>query len=368
MSDLLDRPAADSTGPDAEPDPALQVPRKVSRINPERLAVPIIAAVVALNALIVVREVLAWGGIMGSFLLWLLMYLFVNYAIVRSRQGKEIALDRTVTSFVWAIGAGVCALLAWMLSYPVVKGFRAVAKVSFWTQDLSASGPMDPGGGASHAIVGSLEQVGIATLLVVPIAVMTAVYLHEIRGRAAKPLRFIIESMTGLPSIVAGLLIFTIWANGRGFSGMAGSAALAILMLPTVARTTEEVLRTVPDNLREAALALGSPQWKVVLKTVLPTARAGIITAIILGIARAAGETAPLILTSFGSDTFSINPFHGPQASLPLFVFQLIRQPNAVQIQRAWGGMLVLLILVLVLFTFARWFGARGEKTLRRNR
>jgi phosphate transport system permease protein len=135
-------------------------------------------------------------------------------------------------------------------------------------------------------------------------------------------------------------------------------------MLPTVTRASEEILRTVPDSLREASLALGAPQWKVVLRVVLPTARAGLVTAAILGIARGVGETAPVLFTAFGSDSTNWNPFHGPQSDLPLFVWKLIRVPNATQNQRAWTGALVLVMLVLLLFVTARWVSNRGQRRL----
>jgi phosphate transport system permease protein len=194
------------------------------------------------------------------------------------------------------------------------------------------------------------------------------VYLHEIKGRMTKPIRFIVDAMSGLPSIVAGLLIFTVWVNGRGFSGVACSAALFVLMLPTQTRASEEILRTVPDSLREGSLALGAPQWRVITRVVLPTARAGLLTASILAVARAIGETAPAILTAFGSSVTNKNPFHGPQASLPLMVWDLIRQPNQVQIDRAWTALLILVLFVLVAFTLARWVGTRGAKKLGRRR
>jgi phosphate transport system permease protein len=344
------------------------VPNKRPLINAALLSLVAVALIASVQVVFVARFLLDWDGILGSVVWGYIIFALVLYALLRESESREVAVDRIVMVLIWSVAIGICGILAWMLGYAAIQGFPAVTNLSFWTEDLSTVGPLDPGGGASHAIIGSFEQVGIATAVSVPIAIMTAVYLHEIRGRAAKPLRFIVESMSGLPSIVAGLLIFTIWVNGRGYSGIAGSAALAVLMLPTVSRTAEEVLRTVPDPLREAALALGAPQWKVVLRVVLPTARAGLMTATILGVARAVGETAPLILTSFGSDTFSLNPFSGAQGSLPLFVFQLIRQPNEAQVERAWGGMLVLILLVLLAFAVTRLILARSQRRLGRSR
>jgi phosphate transport system permease protein len=159
-----------------------------------------------------------------------------------------------------------------------------------------------------------------------------------------------------------------VWVLGHGFSGIAGAAALAVLMLPIVTRTSEEILRTIPDSLREASLALGAPQWRVVSRVVLPTARAGLLTATILGVARAVGETAPLLLTALGADTTNTNLLHGPQSALPLFVWQLIREPNARQNDRAWTGALILVMLVLVLFAAARFIANRGQRKLGRSR
>jgi phosphate transport system permease protein len=188
--------------------------------------------------------------------------------------------------------------------------------------------------------------------------------MHEIRGRLAPVIRFFVDAMSGLPSIVAGLLVYTVWILelGQGFSGMAAAVALTILMLPTITRTAEEILRTIPDSLREASLALGAPQWRVVTRVVLPTARSGLITAAILGVARAIGETAPILLTASYASSTNTSPFTGKQASLPMFVYQLIRQPSATQQARAWTGALVLLLTVLVLFLTARYIGSRGMK------
>jgi phosphate transport system permease protein len=170
--------------------------------------------------------------------------------------------------------------------------------------------------------------------------------------------------MSGIPSIVAGLFIFTMFVLkfDQGFSGLAAAMALSVLMLPTVARTAEEVIKLVPDGLRESSLALGAPQWKTVTKIVLPAARSGLVTATVLGVSRIAGETAPLLMTSFGSDSVNVNPLHGAQSSLPLFAFQRVRAALPTQIARGWAGALVLIVLVLALFTLARAVAARGRK------
>jgi phosphate transport system permease protein len=375
-------PVVDLRVPDAEPDdldadatvpgvvdddPDHDRPRPV-RTLVRRDAWQAGAALAAgLATALVLRVLFDWSGVMSTGVWAYLVFLATYFALVWDQAGQEQGADRVVTVLVWSVGAFVLAGLLWMIGLVVAKGAPGL-RPSFFTQDLSTVGPLDPGGGALHAIIGTLEQVGIAVVVVVPIAVLTAVYLHELRGRMAKPIRFVIDAMSGLPSIVAGLLVFTVWVDGRGFSGVAGSAALVILMLPTVTRTSEEILRTIPDTLREASLALGAPRWRVVLRVVVPTALTGLVTASILGVARAIGETAPMLLTAFGSDTTVTNPTKGPQSDLPLFVWKLINVPNEVQRQRAWTGALVLVLLVLLLFVTARVVANRARKRLGRAR
>jgi phosphate transport system permease protein len=315
----------------------------------------------------VIRTIWGIESPVGTGIWFYVAFLLAFYAMVRDRADAEAALDRIVTVVVWSVGVLVIGILAWMLVFLVEKGLPGLT-ATFFTDDMSQVGPLTPGGGAYHAIVGTIEQVGIAIVIVVPIGILTAVYLHEIQGRLAPPIRFIVDAMSGLPSIVAGLLVFTIWVNGHGFSGFACSVALIVLMLPTITRTSEEILRTIPDALREASLALGAPQWRVVLKVVLPTARAGLVTAAILTLARGVGETAPALLTAFGSDTTNMNPFSGQQSDLPLFIWKLIRLPNETELQRAWTGALVLVLLVLILFVTARFISNRGQRKLGRVR
>jgi phosphate transport system permease protein len=222
-----------------------------------------------------------------------------------------------------------------------------------------------------HAIIGTIEQVGMATAVTVPIGVGTALYLNEIGGRLAGAVRLIVDAMSGVPSIIAGLFVYIFWVQPRhteGFSGLAASMALGILMLPTITRTAEEVLRIVAGSLREAALALGAPEWRMICLVVVPTARAGLVTAGILGVARAVGETAPVLLTAFGSRNTNWNPFHGPQADLPLQVYQLARSPLNNNVKEAWAGAAVLIAIVLTLFTLARVLSAGGGGRGRRKR
>jgi phosphate transport system permease protein len=222
------------------------------------------------------------------------------------------------------------APLLWLVGYVVVKGLPAL-RPGFFVDDQRGITPTMPAtaGGGSHAIVGSLEQVALALVLSTPLAVATAVFLNETRSRLRRPVRIFVDAMSGLPSIVAGLFVYAVLIipyGGQqelfGFNGLMASLALAMIMLPTITRTVEVVLRLVPDGLREASLAMGASRARTVWSVVLPTARSGITTAVVLGIARAVGETAPLLFTAFGYKLFNANAFANPQESLPLFVYR----------------------------------------------
>jgi phosphate transport system permease protein len=338
-------------------------PRAIRSFGPHEWVELGVAALSAAALVQLVFVVMNWQGLVGRAAWWLMGFLVLYRVLVGETNGSVVATDRMMTVVIGLSGAVTVAVLSWLVVFVVLKGLPEL-RPSFFTETMESVGPLDSGGGALHAIVGTLEQVGLATAVAVPAAILTAVYLHEIKGRGAGVIRFFVEAMSGLPSIVAGLLVYTVWILqlGKGFSGFAAAAALTILMLPTVTRTAEEILRTIPGSLREAALALGSPEWRVATKVVLPTARSGLITAAILGVARAIGETAPLLLTSSYTTSLNTNPLGGRQASLPSFVYQLIKQPNETQIARAWTGALVLLLTVLLLFLIARYVGERGRR------
>lgn len=293
------------------------------------------------------------------FLTWLVFLAIYGY-VVRQVHGRLAAKDRIVAAALSSVALILFGLLLLIVGYVVVKGIGGITS-AFFTQTLEKVGPLDPEtkGGALHAILGTLMQLTMTVIISVPLGITTAVFLNEVGGRWARPVRTLVDAMSGVPSIVAGLFIYSalILSLGWGFSGFAASLALAVLMLPTVTRTTEVVLRLVPGGLREAALALGAPRWRVVLQVVLPTARSGVSTAVILGMARAVGETAPLILTALGTSIVNNNIFKGAQASLPLYIWGLIRSSDGGQQQRAWAGALALITLVLVLFTLARLLG-----------
>jgi phosphate transport system permease protein len=245
------------------------------------------------------------------------------------------------------------------------NGLGALFNWNFLTDDMRIASPDDElnMGGAIHALVGTLMMVAIAAAITLPLGILTAVYVTEVRGRIRHLVRFIIQSMSGVPSIVAGLFIYSTVVMGmERFTGLAGGLSLAILMLPTVARTAEEVLKLVPDDLRSASYALGAPQWRTTLFVVLPTVRSGIVTSGILGVARIAGETAPLLLTAsyFTATTFS--PTEGPVASLPVFTFGLLQSGTENSFARAWACSLLLLAAVLALFMIARGLSGKDKR------
>jgi phosphate transport system permease protein len=264
-----------------------------------------------------------------------------------------------------AIGASLFSVvvLVSVIGSLVVRGLRALSPHFLFQNSvyISPSTPLDYGG-IGHSLVGTLLIVFIASLISVPIGIATAVYITEVRGRAVPYVRFFVQAMSGVPSVVAGLFILTIVVATGAFnqSAFAGGLAYAILMLPTVARTAEEVLKLVPDDLRTGALALGSTRARTVLRVVIPAARTGIITAVILGVARVIGETAPLLLAAGNNDQTVVNPFGSPISSVPTYIFNNVALPYPDAVARAWGSALVLIILVAILFTLARVLG-RGR-------
>lgn len=307
-------------------------------------------------------QLLPTQGAAGFLALWYASFLLLYFLSTILTEGRLPATDKVVTVIVMSGAVGLLVPLVLIIGFIVVRGIGGIT-ATFFTQDLATTGTLDSGGGLAHALVGTLEQVAIAVVISVPLGVLTAVFLNEVKGPLVRPVRIFVDAMSGVPSIVAGLFIYAVWIVqfGHGFSGFAAALALAVLMLPTITRTAEEVLRLVPAGLREASLALGAPEWRTTMRVVLPTARSGLITAVILGVARAVGETAPLIMTSFGATVMNVNPFDGAQASLPLSVYQLVSNPFASQQERAYAGAFVLILTVLALFTLARLLGRKRK-------
>jgi len=306
-------------------------------------------------------------GKLAYFAIFFIFYMAFTSSFQLYFRGSASAKDALVNSIV-AIGAAVTVLPILSILWTVIqKGLPGIS-LGLFTRDMALATPTDPlsNGGLLHAITGTITLVSLALIMSMPIGILTALYLTEIKGSLTKPIRFLVQAMSGVPSIVAGLFILSavLYPITKGYSAFMGALALTILMIPTIARTSEEVLNLIPNDLREAGTALGGTQWRTVAMIVLPAARSGLITAMILGIARIAGETAPILLLTGGGDRVNPNAFSGPIGSLPYYVWKSFNAGSPEAITRAWAGLLVLLALVLILFISARLIGSKkvGKK------
>ncbi|MFI8194603.1 phosphate ABC transporter permease PstA [Streptomyces sp. NPDC085946] len=320
--------------------------------TPWAVAAGSVAAGLGISAAAGLESNVQWGLIAA------LLFVVASYGIAVKVEGTRQAKDRLATSLVWVCFILAVVPLASLVWETVERGVK-VLDVYFLTHSMGVVADSEPGGGIYHAILGTLEQVGLATLISVPIGVLTAIYLVEYgRGKLAKAVTFFVDVMTGIPSIVAGLFILSWWIVilDMGYSGFAGSMALTILMLPVVVRSTEEMLKLVPNELREASLALGVPKWRTILKVVLPTAIGGITTGVMLAIARITGETAPVLLLVWVTSFINANPFSDPQASLPVYIYLQYAQSvgEGAAYDRAWAAALVLIAFIMILNLVAR--------------
>ncbi|MGX6603719.1 phosphate ABC transporter permease PstA [Micromonosporaceae bacterium Da 78-11] len=323
---------------------------------------------------IVLAAALVLGAGLGNWVLVVVVagiFYLIGLNVVAGRvEGRRAARDRMWKTLIYSACVLAILPLASVVWTLVSKGAGRLDG-DFFGSSMNNIGPRDANGGAYHAIIGTLEQVAIAALIAVPLGVLGAIYLVEYgRGKFAATVRFFVDVMTGIPSIVAGLFVLAFWVlivspwfnNGvPQFSGSAASLALTVLMLPTIVRSTEEMLRLVPGPLREGAYALGVPQWKTILKVVLPTALPGIVTGVMLSIARAAGETAPVLLVAGGAAAINFDPFTGNQSSLALYVFQQAGEASKYAPERAWTAALTLVGIVLVLTIAAKLLARRNS-------
>lgn len=253
--------------------------------------------------------------------------------------------------FVAAFGIAVIPLV-WVLWIVFERGWYAVTRSTWWSHSLQGVLPEQFAGGIYHALYGTLVQAGVAAVLAVPLGLMAAVYLVEYgRGPLARATTFMVDVLAGVPSIVAALFVFSLWITTLGFeqSAFAVSLALVLLMLPVVVRSTEEMLKLVPDELREASYALGIPKWITILRVVVPTALPGIISGVLLSLARVIGETAPVLVLVGYSRAINFDVFHGNMASLPLLIYTELTNPQHAGFLRVWGAALTLIIVVAVL-------------------
>src|SRR6516165_8576754 len=357
------------------PESAADTPLRIRTVTAESVLTLTGAAVGALALDWVLYErVLPFSGVLGFWVCWYVLFL-VFYISIASLQWDRLAVqDKVVQVALSTFGVLATAIVIDQVAYTLVRGFAAVRHSTFWTQTMARSGPLSPitVGGIAHALVGTLEMLALSTFMSVPLGIAAAVYLAEVGGRAARPVRTLVDAMTSLPDIISGLFIlaFVVLTIGLPKSGFAASLALAITMLPIVTRASETVLRIVPGTLREASYALGGSQWRTVLNVVLPTARSGLATAVVLAMARGIGETAPVLLVAGYSRVMNANPFANWQTSLPLYTYDEIQSPETADHIRAFGAGFALVILVMILFTIARRIGGGtpGELTSRQRR
>ncbi len=305
-------------------------------------------------------------GKLAYFVIFFIAYAALTSVFKATQRGSAAAKDALVNSLV-AIGAIVTVIpVASIMATVLAKGLPGIS-FGLFTHDMALATPTDPlsNGGLLHAITGTLILVTVAMIISVPIGILTALYLTEIKGRFTGPIRFLVQAMSGVPSIVAGLFILSaiLYPITKAYSGLMGSLSLTILMIPTIARTSQEVLNLIPNELREAGTALGGTQWRTVAMIVVPAAKSGLVTAIILGVARIAGETAPILLLTGGGDRVNPNAFNGPMGSLPYYIWKSFNAGSPEAITRAWAGLLVLVGLVLILFTLARFLSTRKAAT-----
>lgn len=324
------------------------------------------AAAVSLTYLLF-TQLAPFDGRLGYVVVAWCLFVGLYAMLVGMGEQAPTVRDRVASVVVHSLAALVLLALVLVVGYTVLRGAEALTHLNFFTSDMSATGPLDPldSGGMLHALIGTLEQITIALLITVPLGLLCALFLSEVPGRLARFVRTIVEAMTALPSIVAGLFIYATFVQiFQTKSGFAASLAISVMMLPIIIRAADVVLRLVPGSLKEASLALGAGQWRTVWHVTLPTARSGLVTAVILGTARGIGETSPVLLTAGFNASFNANPFSGPQVSLPLAVFEFVKSPQPAMIARGFGTAATLLILVLVLFLVARVIGGRGPGQL----
>lgn len=341
------------------------LPSKPWQPKPKNLIPEILGALFTALSTFLIVGFSPLKGTLGFTVVLIIMAVLTASVVSGLRRDRKAAWNSTTTVLVYVAAAFVVVPLISLLYEIIRKGVGGFS-LGIFTKDMSLSASDSPlsEGGLLHAVVGTVYLVLLASLVSTPIGILAALYIVEVKGKFAGLVRFFVQAMSGIPSIVAGLFIYAIWMInlGNSYNAVAGAMALAILMIPTVARTSEEVLKLIPTDLREAGLALGATQWRTVAMIVIPAARSGLVTAIILGIARIAGETAPLLLTIGGADALNLNPFSGNNSALPYYVWKNYGLGNELSIQRAWLGVFVLMIVVFIFFSLARYFGATKDR------
>jgi len=349
--------------------------RRTGGIRRSDLAALVSSAAAALSVTGILFSYIApLSGLLGFVVVAYVLFIATYALLVSLDEEGPVVRDRVATVIIYSLALMVLAALIFILAYVVWRGWHALTHLNFFTTDMSEAGPLQPlsVGGILHGVIGSMEELAMTLSICVPLGLTCALFLSEVRGPFATFVRTVVEAMTALPSIVAGMFVFAVWIILLNFdkSGLAASLALGVMMLPIVIRASDVVLRLVPAALKEASFALGAGQLRTVLRVVLPTARSGLATAVILGSARAIGETSPVLLTAGYGANENLNPLKGPMVSLPLLTFELVKSPQPTMIARAFGTAIVLLVLVLLLFITARMIGGgqAGELNVRQMR
>ena len=331
------------------------------------------AAAVSLTALLFGR-IAPISGVFGFVVVAYLLFLTL-YALLLSIDETWLAVrDRLASVVVHSLALVALLALVFIVVFTFWRGREALFHANFFVSDMTSAGPLDPltKGGILHAATGTLIEIVLALAVVIPLGLLCAVYLNETRGAFPRFVRTIVEAMTALPSIVAGLFVYASLVLGLGLarSGLAAALAISVMMLPIVIRAADVVIRLVPSSLRESSYALGAGQWRTTWHVVLPTARSGLMTAILLGAARGIGETSPVLITAGFGSTLNLDPTEGPMVSLPLATFVFSGSPEPTMIARGFGAAAVLLAVVLVLFALARVLGGRppGQLSARQRR
>jgi len=315
------------------------------------------------------QEISPFSGILGFVVVTWLLFVFYYAILMSFDEDRPTVRDRLCAVVVQSLGALVAIALIYIIGYTFYRAWPALHHLNFYTQDQRKGGPTHPltQGGALHAVVGTLIELGISMGIAVPLGLLAAVFMNEVPGPYARFVRTVVDAMTAMPDVLAGLFIYAtlIISLGLGYCGLAAGVALAVTAMPIVCRAADVVLRLVPGGLTEASYALGAGQWRTVRYVTLPTARSGLATAVILGAARAVGETAPVLLTAGETDFINFNPKHGPMMSLPLMAYSsVLQEAQHVEIARGFGAAALLLVLVLLLFATARRIGGRGAGQL----
>ena len=364
-----------ATPPSPAPRPRrLPSPIRPSAFGTQDAMILIMAAVSSLCLVwVVFYQLTSLSGGLGFLVCWYIGFVALTWIATAQVIERQVATDRAVAVVVVSAAMLIVAIVVFIVAWVAWKAIPSIHWGSLFTKDQKSFVVTDPNAldhvGVVHAVIGTLEQVLVAVLIGVPFAIATAVYLNEVKGWGVKTVRTVVTAMSGTPSVVAGIFIYSmlILTHVLTYSGFAASLALVVILLPSVTRVVEEVLRVVPSGLREASLALGAPEWRTVWSVVLPSARSGVVTAVLLGIARIVGETAPLLFTAFGSQVVNWRGyFNHDQGALPLVIFSDVRQAQPVLINLAFQAAFVLMSIVLILFVLARIFSRPKGKNGKR--